>query len=398
MGLSLPRQVLRPCSSKIDYLCTHPSQNFIVLRWKRTKILSFDSTTPFYTVQFVSIKRKRKRKNDFRYTSNYLFKEFVATLDADYQDGFAVTLDITLLFGQKCQLSVKVKRIQGRLRLEFRREPFCHWLLVFQDEPVIDFEVKSYFATVERPQLAQIITQQLRRAIKRKQTWPSYKIRYQPFFPTSKQSIPTQILSANGINLISGTFDVLIKYCDRLSIPLVIFDKQKQSFLSVFLTINVNKQMCTDYLHIARDQWPIKEIEIVRNINRILLKEITYMDRTEILIEELDPIPNDIEDWTVFKAAIDDRNVFLLKIQDQDIKNLKHANRLLKTKLSSLSNDAITTVNEYDDKIKIVVGMPLLHSVRVPRAIDSLTITEIERQVKELQVIPTLVESKNVET
>ncbi|CAF5218591.1 unnamed protein product, partial [Rotaria magnacalcarata] len=34
-----------------------------------------------------------------------LIKEFVAKLDADYEDGFFVTLDITLLFGHKCQLS-----------------------------------------------------------------------------------------------------------------------------------------------------------------------------------------------------------------------------------------------------------------------------------------------------
>ena len=130
-----------------------------------------------------------------------MFQEFVAKLDADYKDGFSVNLDVTLLFGHKCRLSIKVKRIQGRLRLEFRREPFCHWLLVFQDEPFIDFEVKTTFATVESPQLAQLITQQLRRAIKRKQTWPSYKIRYLPFFPTSKQSDPTEILSVNGQNL-----------------------------------------------------------------------------------------------------------------------------------------------------------------------------------------------------
>lgn len=308
----------------------------------------------------------------------------MAKLHADYKDGFSVTLDITLVFGHKCQLFIKVKHIQGRLRLEFRREPFCHWLLVFQDEPLIDFEVKSYFATVESPQLAQIITQQLRRAIKRKQTWPSYKVRFQPFFPTSKQPVPTEILTANGNNIIPGIFDILIKYCDRLSIPLAIYDKQKASSVSVFLTINTNEQMCADYLHINRDQWRKKEIELIRNV-KIVVKEVNYMDRTELLLEELDPLPNGIEDIAAFKAALEEKNVFLLKVQGQDVTTVKQTNRLLKYKMTALPNDgtaSATTTNANEDKIQIVVGLPLLHSVRVQRAVESLSTPEVEKPVQ----------------
>jgi hypothetical protein len=249
---------------------------------------------------------------------------------------------------------------------------------------LIDFEVKSYFATGESPQLAHLITQQLRRAMKRKQTWPSYKIRYQPFFPTSKQSFPTDILSANGNNLIPGTFDVLIKYCDRLSIPLAIFDKQKMSLVSVFLTININEQTCADYLHVDRDRWSTKKIELKRNINKLTIKEVPYMDRTELLIEELDPIPSGIDDEAIFKAALEDKNVFLLKIQNQDVKTLKQTNRLLKYRSVILPNDGTTTLNTSgnEDKILIVVGMPLLHSVRVQRAVELLNVSETEKTVK----------------
>lgn len=315
----------------------------------------------------------------------FFSQEFVATLNADYKDGFSVTLDVTLLFGHKCQLSIRVKRIYGNLRLEFRREPFCHWLLVFQDEPFIDFEVKSIFATGESPQLAQIITQQLRRAIKRKQTWPSYKIRYQPFFPTSKQSLPTEVLTANGNNLIPGTFDIIFKHCDRLSIPLSISDKQKSSSISVFLTININEKMSADYLHINRDQWPTKEIELIRHRNKIVLKEVNYMDRTELLIDSFDSVPDGIDDAIAFKSALEDKNIFLLKIQGQDVKTLKQAYRLLKQKLAIVLNDGITTsptINGNEDKIRIVIGMPVLHSVRIQRASELLTTTEADKQVK----------------
>jgi hypothetical protein len=314
----------------------------------------------------------------------------VAKLKADYKDGFSVTLDITLLFGHKCQLYIKVKRITGILRLEFRREPFCHWLLVFQDEPDVDFEVKSIFSAGESPQLAQIITQQLRRAIKRKQTWPSYKVRCQPFFPTSKQPVPTDVLSANGNNIIPGTFDITIKYCDRLSIPLAIFDKQKASSVTVFLTININTQMCADYLHINRDQWRKKDIELTRYVNKIVVKEVNYMDRTELLIEEFDPLPNGIEDIKTFKAALEDKNVFLLKVQGQDVTTVKQTNRLLKYKSNVLPDDGTTTsltTNGNEDKIQILVGMPLLHSVRVQPAVESLNTTETEKPVQSLNYL-----------
>ncbi|CAF1364920.1 unnamed protein product [Adineta ricciae] len=314
-----------------------------------------------------------------------LIKGFVANLDADYKDGFSVTLEVTLLFGHKCRLFVKVKRIQGNLRLEFRREPFCHWLCVFQKEPLIDFEVKSYLASGESPQLAQIITQQLRRAIKRKQTWPSYKIRLQPFFATSKIPEPTEVLTPSGKNIIPGTFDVLIKYCDRLSIPLAIFDKQKASSVFVFLTVSVNDDMCADYLHIKREQWPTKEIFLKRNVHKLSFKEVNYMDRTEILIEDIDPLPTGIENESAFKAALHDQNVFLLKIQDQDAATSKQVNRLLKYKSSAPAAHDVTTAptttitNTDEDKIKIVVGMPVLHSVRVQRAADSPTTPEGEK-------------------
>ena len=310
----------------------------------------------------------------------------MAKLDADYKDGFSVTLDVTLLFGHKCQLFIKVKRIQGHLRLEFRREPFCHWLLVFQDEPLIDFEVKSYFATVESPQLAQIITQQLRRAIKRKQTWPSYKIRYQPFFPTSKQPVPTEVLSASRNNLVPGTFDVLIKYCDRLSIPLGIFDKQKMASVSVFLTINTNTQSCADYLHIDRARWLTKTIEFVRQATKISLKEVIYMDRTELLVEDIEPIPAEIEDQASFKSALEDKNVFLFKIQGQEVKTLKQTNRILKYKSTIVPTDGTTsiTTTSSEEKIRIIVGMPLLHSVRVSRAMDPLNPVEAEKTVGDI--------------
>ncbi|CAF3395606.1 unnamed protein product [Rotaria sp. Silwood1] len=290
-----------------------------------------------------------------------LIKEVVAKLNGDYQDGFSCTLDITLAFGHQCQLYIKVNRIQGELRLEFRREPFSHWLYAFQDEPLIDLDVRAYLYSHEIPLLAKIIRGRIIHTIRRKNIWPSYKIRYPPFFSKSKQSLPIEIPSVNdNNNFIPGIIEILIKSCDRLSIPFEIFNKENYSLVSIFLTININEQMCKDYLHINRDQWIRKHIEFIPQIHKINIIEVPYMDRTEFLIEEFNPIPDEIEDMTIFKAALEDKNVFLLQIQDQEIRTLKQINRLLKSK----------STNGHQQKVKIVVGMPLLNSVQVRRVVE----------------------------
>ncbi|CAF0988619.1 unnamed protein product [Rotaria sp. Silwood1] len=290
-----------------------------------------------------------------------LIKEVVAKLNGDYQDGFSCTLDITLAFGHQCQLYIKVNRIQGELRLEFRREPFSHWLYAFQDEPLIDLDVRAYLYSHEIPLLAKIIRGRIIHTIRRKNIWPSYKIRYPPFFSKSKQSLPIEIPSVNdNNNFIPGIIEILIKSCDRLSIPFEIFNKENYSLVSIFLTININEQMCKDYLHINRDQWIRKHIEFIPQIHKINIIEVPYMDRTEFLIEEFNPIPDEIEDITIFKAALEDKNVFLLQIQDQEIRTLKQINRLLKSK----------STNGHQQKVKIVVGMPLLNSVQVRRVVE----------------------------
>ncbi len=266
-----------------------------------------------------------------------------------------------------------------------RREPFCHWLCVFQEEPLIDFEVKSYFATRESPQLANIVTQQLRRAIRRKQTWPSYKVRYTPFFPTSKQSVPTNLTSTNGNNLIPGKFEITLTHCDRLSIPLANFDKQQHqhSLSSMFLTVSTNPEMIADILHLKREQWTTKEIEFIRSTHKFSIKEVPYMDRTELLLDQLNPIPQTIEDMAEFKTALEEKNVFVFKIQGQEVKTLKQTNRVLKGKTIHPPTEgaSLPTTTGTDDKLQLLVAIPVLHSIRVQRLVDVPSIVEPEKPV-----------------
>ncbi|CAF1651896.1 unnamed protein product, partial [Adineta ricciae] len=290
-----------------------------------------------------------------------LIKECQATFHADYQDGFSVTLDITLAFEQTCQLYIKIKRIRGDVRLELRREPFSHWLLVFQGEPLIDLDVKSYVSNRETAQLAQIIKQQIRRAIQRKQIWPNYKIRYQPFFPTSHRSSAKECLEVINPDLIPGKFHIKIKSCDRLSIPYEIYNQQTESSLFIFLTINVNKYTCEDYLCVNRDQWKTYQCELSPQCTNIRVKEVLYMDRVELLIEQLDPIPDEFKDQTIFEEALKDKNIFLLEIQGKHVDQLKQVIHLLK----------------HNQKVQLVVAIPVLQSVQIPRAVET-AVTEPE--------------------
>lgn len=287
----------------------------------------------------------------------------MAKLHGDYKDGFAVMLDIGLAFDYQCQLYIKLRRLTGDLHLEFRREPFSHWLAVFQNEPFIDFEIKAYVSNRQSVLLATLIAQQIRRSLRRKQTWPSYKIRYQPFFPTSKQSLPQDIPCTYPIQ---GKFDVSIKYCDRLSIPFELFSKEKGPLLSVLLTLNINEQMCQDYLHLSRSQWPRKVIDIVPHQQQLKLKEVMYMNSREILVGELNLLPDDDNDLADVRTAIEDQNVFLLEVQGQTVTTLKQATQLL----TSNANDGQM------HRVTLVIGMPLLNSIKMSPAIQSLATNE----------------------
>lgn len=98
-------------------------------------------------------------------------------VDLEYNGGFHLAIDVDLVFGKSAYLFVKMRRVVGRLRLQFTRMPFSHWSFSFLEDPLVDFEVKSQFEGRPLPQLTSIIVNQLKRVIKRKHTLPNYKIR-----------------------------------------------------------------------------------------------------------------------------------------------------------------------------------------------------------------------------
>ncbi|CAF0848083.1 unnamed protein product [Didymodactylos carnosus] len=300
---------------------------------------------------FSDIKLEHSERDD-----RGLIKEFVAIFDTVYKEGFCVTVNVTLVFGRKCLLIIKIKRIEGQLRLNFKREPYTHWTLVFKQEPQIDFE--------------------LRRAIRRKQTWPNYKIRYQPFFSMSKQTDYFDVKTSDGKNLIPGVYDVLIKNCDRLIIPNMLENRP------VFVTLILNEKSWQDILFEKRELWPTKEIEFVR-VRKIVLKEIQFMNNTEVILDEIEPKPNEIKDDDDLMLAIEQQNAIILKIQGQEFKTIKQAYRLLRVKSSQpVDSQTIITTNENTgDKIKILIALPHLNITRLSKSSTTPTDNSIDNEL-----------------
>nr|DBA14751.1 TPA: hypothetical protein GDO54_004044 [Pyxicephalus adspersus] len=141
-------------------------------------------------------------------------------LELDYSGGFRLAIDVELLFGKSAFLAVRLARLQGRVRLVLSRLPFSHWSVCFLEEPIIDFQVHSQFEGRPMPQLTSIIVTQLKRVIRRKHTFPNYKIRYKPFFPYQVQPLTEEpeekILTLQDLGLAEGRLKVALIDCSRL--------------------------------------------------------------------------------------------------------------------------------------------------------------------------------------
>uniref|UniRef100_A0A3B4YJN5 PDZ domain containing 8 n=1 Tax=Seriola lalandi dorsalis TaxID=1841481 RepID=A0A3B4YJN5_SERLL len=166
-------------------------------------------------------------------------------VDLEYNGGFHLAIDVELVFGKSAYLFVKMRRVVGRLRLQFTRMPFSHWSFSFLEDPLVDFEVKSQFEGRPLPQLTSIIVNQLKRVIKKKHTLPNYKIRYKPFFPFQVQPLLGSAcdldLSVQDSRLVEGRLKVTLIECSRLFI-LGSYDRETHVHCTLELSSNQWKE------------------------------------------------------------------------------------------------------------------------------------------------------------
>ncbi|EDV24832.1 uncharacterized protein TRIADDRAFT_56130 [Trichoplax adhaerens] len=122
------------------------------------------------------------------------------------------TSKVPEIFGKSAYVSVKVVSLKGKVGLKLTRHPFSHWSFSFYKEPEIQFQAQTLFEGRKLPQLASLITNQLRRSLRKKHTLPNAVPRMKPFIPR----LDNEVYIHNN-KLSCGQLSVKVVSCSRLS-------------------------------------------------------------------------------------------------------------------------------------------------------------------------------------
>lgn len=99
-------------------------------------------------------------------------------------------------------------------RLQFTRKPYTHWSLCFLGDPQLDLDIETQFQGRQmQSNVTSLISNQIRKAIRRKHTLPNYKLRYKPFFHKTEEELDVSDV------VLDGCLEVNISELSRLMIP-----------------------------------------------------------------------------------------------------------------------------------------------------------------------------------
>ncbi|KAK0088491.1 hypothetical protein PV325_011792 [Microctonus aethiopoides] len=162
------------------------------------------------------------------------------SLDLHYSGNFQLSIDVKMLLGKTAYLSLQVKRITGKARLQFTRIPYTHWSLSFYNEPIMELEVQSQFQGRQlQPQIVSLIIGQIRRAIRRKHTLPRYKMRYKPFFRRlNDEDIDLSEVASS--QLTPGLLEVVLIEVTRLNMTQSNLTSDDLSQIEIYCTISLD--------------------------------------------------------------------------------------------------------------------------------------------------------------
>ncbi|XP_053691071.1 PDZ domain-containing protein 8 [Sabethes cyaneus] len=201
--------------------------------------------------QFPEIKNFRLHQVELHPDEGHI-ESLDALLDLHYEGHFRLSIDADMVLGKKGSLALKVKQVSGIARLQFTRKPYTHWSLSFVGDPKVDLEVQSQFQGRQmQSNVSSLISNQIRKAIRRKHTLPNYKLRYKPFFHRVEEDYDMNEIVPN------GTLEVTVEEISRLNtgsrlshvyctmtlahMPWVIARQQDSSNLVVSLDVEIHK-------------------------------------------------------------------------------------------------------------------------------------------------------------
>lgn len=184
--------------------------------------------------QFPEIRNLRVHNVDLHETECHI-ESLDVVMDLHYKGNFKVAIDGQMLLGKKVFLSIKVKQLSGLARLQFTRKPYSHWSVCFIGDPFLDLDIETLFQGRQlQPHLTGLLSNQIRKVVRRKHTLPTYKLRYRPFFSKCADQFaraaseafahgaeangtggPPSMVSSN----ICGQLEVNISELSRLAVP-----------------------------------------------------------------------------------------------------------------------------------------------------------------------------------
>ncbi|XP_033124397.1 PDZ domain-containing protein 8-like [Anneissia japonica] len=273
-------------------------------------------------------------------------EEVDVAVEIEYGGGFRVTVDVDLAFGTSAYISVTVKKLRGRARLQFTRIPYSHWSFSFYDEPEIEFEVKSHFEGRTFPQLGSLIVNQLKKTLKKKHTLPNYKMRYKPFFVKAVPPHANADMYLHETRLVVGKMTVVVIEGSRLAI--------NNEDSEVYCTIAVDSAALKHEDIFRRYPGEVYEVEIQKNNKSIGVMFSSSPDESEVVIESIQT--NSPASLTELK-----RGDVLLSINGIDVTSGKEAMKLIKNskekcklRVQRPTQPIDTSVNQVDGRVEFV--------------------------------------------
>lgn len=174
---------------------------------------------------FPEIRNVRLHNAELHETQGHL-ESLDLLLDFFYEGNFKISIDADMVLGKKGFLSVRVRHLSGLARLQFTRKPYTHWSLCFLGDPKVEFDIETQFQGRQmQSNVTSLISNQIRKAIRRKHTLPNYKLRYKPFFHKTDEEFDVSDV------VLDGNMDVTIREISRLFLP--------PGIISVFCTITL---------------------------------------------------------------------------------------------------------------------------------------------------------------
>lgn len=274
-----------------------------------------------------------------------VFEKITFLIDMDYTGGFETSIDVTTVFGKKANLSVKLSKLAGMVRVILSRKPYNHWTFSFISTPELATEVSSQIQGHQLKRLIPLIKESIRRALQRKHVWPNYKIRYRPLFPNPFLQ-PSPPLSAFMHVKIEGGLEVTVLQGTRLKASLL---EKDPSCYAVYCTATLDYrpflQNVTDVAHSLNVMLTFSRHDMVTPIGLVFEKTAVNASGNRpvrvAIVEE-----GSLADKAAFKPGDT-----LLAINNVPIRSERQVHRFLQQTLGDLLVLVDRNLDDIDDDI-----------------------------------------------